>query len=238
MQMDEPTRQRLTDNWKAAVSEVAEAAVACGRVPSEIKIIGVSKYVDADVTRALFEAGCDQLGESRPQSLWQKAESPGLNHGVQWHMIGHLQTNKVRRLLRYRPIIHSVDSQRLLDCIKQESDAQGITTRILLEVNISGDPTKTGLSPEAVEALLERLPDSGVEVVGLMAMAGWGTAAEQAERQFVLTRQLRDRWQQKYQIELGELSMGMSGDFREAIAAGSTMVRIGSRLFEGVTDGG
>ena len=235
--MDELTRRRLTENWEAAVSEVADAALACGREPSEVKIIGVSKYVDAQCTRALFEAGCDQLGESRPQSLWQKAESPGLDHGVQWHMIGHLQTNKVRRLLRCRPIVHSVDSRRLLDCLKQESDAQGITTRILLEVNISGDPAKTGMAPEVAEELLERLPDSGVEIIGLMAMAGWGTAAEQAERQFTLTRQLRDRWQQKYQIKLAELSMGMSGDYREAIAAGSTMVRIGSRLFEGVTDG-
>ena len=235
--MDELTRQRLSANWNAVVREVADASVASGRDPSEVKIIGVSKYVDADCTRALLEAGCTQLGESRPQSLWQKAVSPGLEHGVKWHMIGHLQTNKVRRLLRHRPMIHSVDSQRLLDCIEQESAAQGLTTQVLLEVNISEDPSKTGLHPEAAERLLERLPDSGVEIVGLMAMAGWGTGADEAERQFALTRQLRDQWRQRFQIELAELSMGMSGDFREAIAAGSTMVRIGSRLFEGVIDG-
>ena len=235
--MDEMIRQRLTANWNAAVREVAGAAEAADRQPSTVRIVGVSKYVDVDTTRTLVEAGCHDLGESRPQSLWQKAESPGLDHGVQWHMIGHLQTNKVRRLLRHQPIIHSVDSDRLLDAIAKESVAQGLTTQVLLEVNISGDPSKTGLAPEAAEQLLERFPLSGVEVIGLMAMAGWGTRAEEARRQFELTRQLRDQWQQRFQMALTELSMGMSGDFREAIAAGSTMVRIGSRLFEGVIGG-
>lgn len=226
--------KRVGENWRAVQADVVEAARACGRDPAEITILGVSKYVDAACTRALVQAGCTHLGESRPQSLWQKAESPGLDHGITWHLIGHLQTNKVRRLLRHRPVIHSIDSQRLLQCIASESVAQGITTRVLLEINISGDESKTGLEPRAAETLLQQLPAEGIELIGLMAMAGWGTEAAEARRQFEQTRQWRDRWREQFQLELAELSMGMSGDYREAIAAGSTMVRIGSRLFEGV----
>jgi pyridoxal phosphate enzyme (YggS family) len=232
--MDDQVRQRLAGNWRAAEAEVAEAAAACRRSPSEITIVGVTKYVDADHTRAVVDAGCTHLGESRPQSLWQKAESPGLQVDVTWHLIGHLQTNKVRRLLRHGPIIHSVDSQRLLQRIADESADRDLTTRVLLEVNISGDEAKTGFAPREAEALLEQLPQSGIELLGLMAMAGWGTDRDEARRQFEATRELRDQWSQRYQLELPELSMGMSGDFREAIAAGSTIVRIGSRLFEGI----
>ena len=155
--IDDQIRRRLADNWNAVQHEVAEAAIACGRQPSEVTIVGVSKYVDADCTRALVDAGCVDLGESRPQSIWQKADALGLPGIVTWHMIGHLQTNKVRRVLRYRPVIHSVDSQRLLDCIATESIAQGVTTRVLLEVNISGDESKTGLPPDSLEALLADL---------------------------------------------------------------------------------
>jgi pyridoxal phosphate enzyme (YggS family) len=232
--MDDQVRQRLAENWRAVEAGVAESAEVCGRRPSEITIVGVTKYVDADHTRALVDAGCTHLGESRPQSLWQKAESSCLQVDVTWHLIGHLQTNKVRRLLRHRPIVHSVDSQRLLQAIADESAARDRTTRILLEINISGDEAKTGLSPREAEALLELLPQSGIELMGLMAMAGWGTERDEARRQFEATRELRDQWSQRYQLDLPELSMGMSGDFREAIAAGSTIVRIGSRLFEGI----
>ncbi len=235
--MHDLTQRQLAANWQAVQQDVAEAALACGRQPDEITIIGVSKYVDAACTRALHEAGCIDLGESRPQSLWQKAESAGLDRGVRWHLIGHLQTNKVRRVLQHQPTIHSVDSQRLLDCIAKESAAQDLTTAVLLEINISGDASKTGLVPEDAAKIFEALPDRGIDVIGLMAMAGWETDAVAARRQFDATRQLRDDLRQRFELELDELSMGMSGDYRAAIAAGSTMVRIGSRLFEGVVKG-
>jgi hypothetical protein len=188
------------------------------------------------VTQALIDVGCRDLGESRPQSLWQKAEQIGRAAMINWHLIGHLQTNKVRRLLRQRPVIHSIDSPHLIQCVADESIAQGLTTSVLLEVNISGDAAKTGLTPDSAEQLLDQLPVAGVNVVGLMAMAGWGTDPNKARQQFERTRELRDRWQQRFGIALPELSMGMSGDFAEAIAAGSTMVRIGSRLFEGIVE--
>lgn len=231
---EDQIRQRVTDNWRAVQQEITEAALACGRRAEEVKVIGVSKYVDAACTAALVQAGCHDLGESRPQSLWQKAELPELSDGIRWHLIGHLQTNKVRRLLRHRPLIHSIDSPRLLKCVASESVLQHLVTSVLLEVNISGEAAKTGLSPDQAEAILQRSLPPGVELIGLMAMAGWGTDPVAAKQQFDSLRQLRDRWQQRFGVSLPELSMGMSGDYREAIAAGATMVRIGSRLFEGV----
>lgn len=247
----------IAENWKRVTDEVARAAVAAGRDPSEIQIIGVSKYVDAETTAALADAGCRQLGENRPQQLWDKAESPSLAGRVRWHLIGHLQTNKVRRTLRYRPLIHSVDSERLLRAIDHEAVAGGFVADVLIEANVSGDAAKTGLAASAVEELLEkclawraerdassageRVPPAGestspggVNLRGLMAMAGWGTAGDDARRQFARTRGLRDRLRSTLGVELPELSMGMSGDFAEAIAEGATMVRIGSRLFDGV----
>lgn len=220
------------------MAEVQEAARHAGRAPDSVQVIGVSKYVDAKMTAALVSAGCDNLGESRPQSLWQKAEEFGEAVDVRWHMIGHLQRNKVRRLLRHRPLVHSIDSERILRSIAEEAASQSQSIDVLLEVNISGDQAKTGLDPRAVVELMRVLPEQGVKVRGLMAMAGWGTDRSDARHQFEQTRELRDRVEQATGCSLPELSMGMSGDFREAIEAGATMVRIGSRLFEGVLDRG
>ncbi|MGI9472091.1 MAG: YggS family pyridoxal phosphate-dependent enzyme [Rubripirellula sp.] len=234
--IDQAARQRIADNWNSVVEEVHGAASDCGRDPSSVHVIGVSKYVDAELTSALVAAGCHQLGESRPQLLWQKAEEMEAAESIEWHMIGHLQRNKVRRLLRYRPLVHSIDSERILRAIADEASQQGQEIDVLLEVNISGDESKTGLTSAQLVAVLESLPEAGVVVRGLMAMAGWGTDRADAKRHFEQTRDLRDRVQDSTGVQLPELSMGMSGDFREAIEAGATMVRIGSRLFEGLID--
>jgi pyridoxal phosphate enzyme (YggS family) len=230
-------RERLQHNWQLVRQEVEAAAAEHGREADEITIVAVSKYVDADTTLALIEAGCSDLGESRPQSLWEKAESLQSHPGdVRWHLIGHLQRNKVRRTLRHQPVIHSIDSERLLATVADEAVAQNQNSTVFLEVNISGDAAKTGFDPEHLPGVLERVPSAGVRVVGLMAMAGRGTSSDKARRQFEQLRELRDRLASGSAQPLAELSMGMSNDFREAIAAGATVVRIGSRLFEGVTD--
>ncbi|KAA1258353.1 Pyridoxal phosphate homeostasis protein [Rubripirellula obstinata] len=231
-------RDRIAANWAAVVNDVANAATAAGRSPGDVKIIGVTKYVDAETTAALVDAGCYDLGENRPQVLWEKAESEWIDDSVRWHIIGHLQRNKVRRTLRHSPIIHSIDSSRLLDAIATESVAQNKTTDAMLEVNISGDDAKTGMNVDELKSLLEKFGPSagGVRVIGLMAMAGWGTEVDQARDQFAKVRALSDQLKDQTEHPLTELSMGMSGDFQAAIAEGSTMVRIGSRLFEGVMD--
>ncbi len=238
--MDAALQARLAQNWQSVRSDVRDAAIAAGRDPSSVTIIGVTKYVDADVTAGLVAAGCRQLGENRPQVLWQKAES-GLikstpDSSVQWHVIGHLQRNKLRRTMRHRPIIHSVDSMRLLTAIADEANEAGFTAEVLLEVNISDENAKTGMSADDLRAAIGSLPSSGVNVVGIMAMAAWGSDSSVSQTQFARTRMLRDELQTEFDIGLPHLSMGMSGDFREAIAEGATLVRIGSRLYDGVVD--
>ncbi|WP_286177875.1 YggS family pyridoxal phosphate-dependent enzyme [Stieleria mannarensis] len=240
--MTQPTdiAELIRRNWMRVTDEVRQAAVAAGRDPKSVRVIGVSKYVDAATTRLLFDAGCCDLGESRPQVLWKKAETIGpavdgtTNRSLRWHMIGHVQTNKLRRMLPLNPLIHSVDSERLLRAINREAERQQRVTEVMLEVNISGDEDKTGLSPDAVGQLLGIPGLNSVRISGLMAMAGWGTEASQAASQFRDVAELRDRLVASDEYNLPHLSMGMSGDFREAIAAGATMVRIGSALFEGV----
>jgi pyridoxal phosphate enzyme (YggS family) len=245
LQHDEVIR-RIASNWSEVKHAVGKAAMDSDRDPDSIRVIGVSKYVDAPMTAMLVKAGCADLGESRPQVLWQKAEELGERQTpssrdsssdtqrVRWHMIGHVQTNKIRRMLQFDPLVHSVDSERLLRAIDQESLKQDRITEVLLEVNISGDETKTGLSPDQLRAIVLIQGLHGVRINGLMAMAGWGTESQQAAQQFHAVASLRDQIVASTGVPLPELSMGMSGDFREAIAAGATMVRIGSALFEGV----
>ncbi|EMI19760.1 putative pyridoxal phosphate-dependent enzyme [Rhodopirellula maiorica SM1] len=240
--IDSHSQARLAENWQAVQQDVLSATTAANRPVDSVTIIGVTKYVDAETTLALVDAGCRILGENRPQVLWKKNEEVDFPDDVRWHLIGHLQRNKLRRSLPYRPMIHSVDSERLLTAIVEEAAGQQIPTKLLLEVNISGEEAKTGLMPQDLRPILESHLDSKhtdtgtgvVEIVGLMAMAGWGTDVAAARHQFAATRQLRDELQQQTGAALPELSMGMSGDFPAAIAEGATMVRIGSRLFEGL----
>jgi pyridoxal phosphate enzyme (YggS family) len=233
MHPDGSKQRRIEHNWAAVCRQVAEACERVGRDPESVCLIGVSKYVDAPITEWLVRAGCENLGESRPQILWQKAEAMSIQPR-RWHMIGHVQTNKLRRMLRHDPLIHSVDSERLLRAIDQEMAHQDRNGDVLLEVNISEDESKTGLSADAVDRLLQIDDLDNVRIVGLMAMAGWGTSVAEAESQFRAVADLRADLESRTGKTLPELSMGMSGDYPAAIAAGATMVRIGSALFEGV----
>lgn len=240
-------QQRIADNWQRVCSEVTAAAETTGRIAGDVRIVGVSKYVDAEITSWLVAAGCRDLGENRPQALEQKftwfaEHQTNVAAEIHWHQIGHLQRNKVRRLLAASPLIHSIDSERLLDEVAAETQRQQTTVDVLIEVNVSGDEAKTGLPPTALSGLLERFlaeqetasQGGHVRIVGLMAMAGWGTDPSQARPQFARLRELRDALVSQTDLDLPELSMGMSGDYEAAIAEGATMVRIGSSLFDGL----
>lgn len=228
--------ETLANNLADVQAQIAAAAERSGRQAADVTLVAVTKYVDAEVTRALAKAGSCALGESRPQSLWQKAETL-TDLAVDWHMIGHLQRNKIRRTLPLVSCIHSVDSERLLDSLQQEAERVADQVAILLEVNIAGDPEKTGFLPEQVASLAPRLDQwDQLQVCGLMAMSGRMSKPDQARREFAAVRQLRDRMQKDCpdETELRQLSMGMSGDFALAIQEGATIVRIGSALFEGI----
>lgn len=231
---------QITDNLESVRARIAAAAQSAGRQPDEVQLVAVTKYVDAETTALLMEAGCAILGESRPQQLWQKAEYPALNK-AHWHLIGHLQRNKVKRTLPFVDLIHSVDSLRLLSEINDAANVLNKQQNVLLEINTSGEAAKHGLRADELRSVLEQLSEypneyPNIEVCGLMTMAARQGGAAVAAQNFASLRELRDRVRADCpaEITLHELSMGMSQDFEAAIREGATLVRIGSSLFEGL----
>lgn len=225
---------RIADNVARVRARIAAAAERSGRRADEITLVAVTKYVSAEETAAVVEAGCLDLGESRPQQLWTKA-AEFTDPRIRWHLVGHLQRNKIRRTLPLLFLLQSVDSRRLLDALAEEAEFAQRHLPVLLEVNISGDATKTGLPPAELEPLLAHaltLPQ--IEVRGLMGMASLEGDDAAARRDFRNLRLLRDKLAATFtgQCTLPELSMGMSGDFEIAIEEGATMVRVGSILFQ------
>lgn len=228
----------IADNLRRVRERIARAAEAAGRSANEIMLVGVTKYVGAAQAIELVEAGCTDLGESRPQELWSKAGEVATAIGrigreIRWHLVGHLQRNKLRRTLPLVWLIHSVDSERLFAAIDAEwqtlttTSSQPPPIRVLLEVNTSGEAAKHGLAPAEVEPVLAAATQfPRVEICGLMTMAALEGGHEVAARNFATLRQLADRFQLK------ERSMGMSGDFEVAIREGATIVRIGAALWE------
>lgn len=237
MMLAQGAAARIRQNLEEVRSRIAAAAHRSARSPENITLVAVTKYVDAPLIRALVEAGCHNLGESRPQQLWQKAEQLA-DLDIHWHLVGHLQRNKVRRTLPYIAWLHSADSIPLLEALQHHA-GQVLNRPLptLLEVNISGEAAKHGFAPQELPAVLEALPKyPNLAVRGLMTMARLEGGPGAARADFAALRELRDRLRQQFghAVCLDELSMGMSGDFEVAIEEGATMVRIGSALFEGV----
>ncbi|MBI2825343.1 MAG: YggS family pyridoxal phosphate-dependent enzyme [Planctomycetia bacterium] len=231
--------RRVSRNLDIVRARIAAAAARVGRSAEPITLVAVTKYAPPAAIRAVVDAGCRDLGESRPQQLWQRATE--FAHGaVHWHLIGHLQRNKVARTLPLVSLVHSCDSLRLAQAIDTAAAEQhGPPVPVLLEVNVSHDPAKHGLAPDELAGLLPALAGLGhVKVRGLMAMAGRADDPAAARADFRGLRELRDRLRQACPpaIVLDELSMGMSGDFDVAIEEGATIVRVGSALFEGTSE--
>ncbi|PQO25454.1 YggS family pyridoxal phosphate-dependent enzyme [Blastopirellula marina] len=229
---------QLRENLDRVRGMIAEAAQASGRVADDVCLIGVTKYVDIDTTKALYELGCHDLGESRPQQLWAKSEAMA-HLSPRWHMIGHLQRNKTKRTIPLLSVLHAGDSVRLLQAAHADwPHADPLPT--LLEVNISGDAAKHGFPPAEIPPALRQIAAlNHLKIVGLMGMASLEGGRDQAQKDFAALRELRDQLRSDCpdEILLDELSMGMSHDFDLAIREGATMVRVGSSLFEGF-DGG
>ena len=210
---------------------------ACGRVgrsPESVTLIGVTKTVGHEVAQALVDLGVADLGENRPQELWRKSD---LVSGARWHVIGHLQRNKVERTVGLSSLIHSVDSERLLEAIETEAKRSGKQTAVLLEVNCSGEEAKHGFTPEAVLAFTSNLkPLHFVRIEGLMTMAALADDPEAARPAFRRLAGLQKELRQVLgdQHPLNQLSMGMSGDFEVAIEEGATHIRLGTVLVGGL----
>ena len=225
----------------AKVQEVRQrinrAAVKSGRTGNDVHLVAVSKYADIGdgVVEALFAAGCCELGEARPQRLLEKAEYY-TELPIQWHLIGALQRNKVRKILPVTSLIHSLDSLRLAETIDRiASEAQLPPIRCLLEVAISQDTEKHGIEPENVLKVLDTLGTyKNIVVAGLMGMAGLESNESQIHHEFATLRKTAESAKDRKlppNVFLSELSMGMSGDFEIAIEEGATLVRIGTLLY-------
>ena len=210
---------------------IAAACARAGRDPSEVEIVAVTKTHGAEVVQEAWEAGLTIVGENKVQeAAWKK---PASVSGPQWHLIGHLQSNKVRHALELFDFIHSVDSAKLADRLNAVADEIGAAPHILLEVNVSGEKSKSGLPPEEVAPTLRHVMAEcpRLTVEGLMTMAPFSENPEDARPHFRRLRELRDRLEDELGIGLPRLSMGMSGDFEVAIEEGATWVRLGTVLF-------
>jgi pyridoxal phosphate enzyme (YggS family) len=210
--------------------QIGESCRKAGRKPEEVEIMGVTKTHGPEVVREAWEAGIRIMGENKVQeAAWKIPESVS---GPEWHLIGHLQGNKVRAALELFSVIHSVDSLKLLEHIERVSDEAGKRPDILLEVNVSGEASKDGLRPDDVPAVIEAaLKCRNLTLTGLMTMAPFAPDPETVRPVFARLRELRGKWEREFGIGLPRLSMGMSHDFRVAVEEGATWVRLGTVLF-------
>jgi pyridoxal phosphate enzyme (YggS family) len=232
--VDESARRtRLADNLRAVEERLSAACRRAGRSRSDVTLVAVTKTVPIEVAALLPGLGVLDLGESRPQELWRKA--PALPRTVRWHLIGHLQRNKIERTLPLVGHIHSVDSLRLLTALDEAARAP----ELLLEVNASREASKHGFAPEEVLGLASAIKSlRQARVVGLMTMAAYEEDPERCRPTFTALRMVRDQLQAALgpTRPLPHLSMGMSNDFEVAIEEGATLVRLGTVLFEGVAE--
>ena len=222
----------IRENVARVRAEIQAAAQACGRDPGEISLCAATKMNDARAVREAIAAGVDCCGENRVQELVQKSGEDAYR-GAPVHFIGHLQTNKVRQVVGRVDLIQSADRRNLLEALEKEAARQGICQKVLLEVNIAGEESKSGFSPHDLWTVLEEFGRfSHLEAVGLMAIPPVSTHPGENLQFFSEMRNLFvDISRKKYDnVTMAHLSMGMSGDYDLAAAHGATLVRIGSAL--------
>lgn len=222
---------QLFENLDRVQARIHAACAACGRDPASVTLLAVSKKKDAASIRELVQAGQLLFGENRVQEAMIK--QPELPGSLKWHLIGHLQTNKVKQAVHCRfDCIHSVDSARLMQALNREAAEQGWVQTILFQVNVSGEGSKSGMKPEELIPMLEAASGCmNLNVEGLMTIPPLAEDPEKAGPHFARLRELRDQAAAATGFPLECLSMGMSHDLEVAIREGASMVRVGTDLF-------
>ena len=223
----------IAENVALVRENMNRAALAAGRDPREILLLAATKMNDADRVRQAIAAGVDLCGENRVQEMLEK-QAQGAYEGAPLHFIGHLQKNKVKQVVGLASLIHGVDSRELLETISRAAAARGLTQDVLLEVNIGEEASKSGFRPEEIpEALSFAASLPALRVRGLMAIPPICRFPEENRPFFLRMKQLFiDNGEKKYDnIRMDFLSMGMSGDYTEAIACGANLIRVGSGIF-------
>ena len=223
----------IAENIARIRAQIREAAIAAGRDPAEITLCAATKMNDSDNVRQAIAAGVDCCGENRVQELTKKL-SENAYEGAPVHFIGHLQTNKVKQVVGKVSLIHSVDSIRLLEAVNKEAAKQNIIQDILLEINIGNEDSKSGFCKEELPAVFEKIGNfSNIRVRGLMAIPPICQNSTDNHKFFQEMCNLSvDISAKKYDnVSVEIMSMGMSDDFADAIACGSTMIRVGTAIF-------
>lgn len=222
----------IKDNVKRVLEDISEFAIKSGRKPEDVTLVAVTKTVTAKEAQEVMDAGVLTLGENRVQSLLDKYEV--LGDKPTWHLIGHLQTNKVKYIADKVSLIHSVESLKLAEEINDKFSQKERIAEILVQVNVSGEESKFGITPYDTFDLIEKISEfKNVRVKGLMTMAPLIATPDECRKYFYELKKLsQDIADKKYEnVEMRHLSMGMSGDYKEAILEGATIVRVGSALF-------
>ncbi len=220
----------IEQNLERVRQKISQAAHKANRSPDDVQLIAISKTHPAESVRAAHQAGQTIFGESRVQEA--RVKIPELPSALRWHFVGHLQKNKIRHALPLFELFHSVDSLALAEDINRIAEETGTHPRVLLEINVAGEGSKFGFSPEKLrEAMEPMLSLSRVTIEGLMTIPPLVPEAEMARPFFAELRNLRDQWEKEFDMRLAELSMGMTNDFPVAIEEGATMVRVGTAIF-------
>ncbi len=223
----------IAENVARIKDEMARAAIAAGRDPKDILLCAATKMNDADAVREAIRAGVDCCGENRVQELTQK-QSQNAYDGAPVHFIGHLQTNKVKQVVGKVSLIHSIDSMRLLEAVHKEAARQDICQDVLLEINVGNEESKSGFSFSQIEEVLEQMGNfPSIRVCGFMAIPPICQNSTDNHKFFQEMYNLSvDITEKKYDnVFVNILSMGMSDDYADAIACGSTMIRVGTAIF-------
>jgi pyridoxal phosphate enzyme (YggS family) len=227
--MDE--KEQIQSNISDVLQRISQTAIKCGRNPDEIRLVAVGKTQPVSRIRHAITAGARIIGENYIQQAREKFDALS-QFDTQWHFIGHLQSNKAKYAVRMFDLIHSVDSLKLARELNKQARKVGKKQPILLQVNISAEPTKSGIAEKQAHELAEQVMAlENLHLQGLMTMPPFFHAPEKARPYFSALRDLRDRLESLLEIEFNELSMGMTGDFEVAIEEGATLVRIGTALF-------
>ncbi|MGH8161569.1 MAG: YggS family pyridoxal phosphate-dependent enzyme [Gammaproteobacteria bacterium] len=228
------TLPEIEHNLRAVHRRIDAACRRTGRDPGEVQLLPVTKTVDEARLRMAWKVGCREFGENKVQEAQRKAQALADLPGLHWSVIGHLQTDKVKYVTRFASEFQALDSLRLAAALDRRLQAEGRALDVLIQVNTSGEASKYGLSPEALDAFVAELPAySSLDVKGLMTLAVFSSDSTVVRACFARLRQLRDRFREAAPVGVGmeTLSMGMSGDFELAVEEGATVVRIGQAIF-------
>ncbi len=225
------TAAEIIANLAAIQARINAACAACGREPDEVRLLPVSKTVPAERLHFAYDAGIRLLGENKVQEAYDKWQALAALEGLQWAVIGHLQSNKVKYVARFAAEFQALDSLDIAESLDRRLQQEGRSLDVFVQVNTSDEPQKYGMTPDPADAFIRALPAySALRPRGLMTLALFSDDHEAVRRCFVRLRELRDRLRETNPA-IAELSMGMSGDFELAIAEGATTVRVGQAIF-------